>query len=65
VLWPLPIPEYLGLSVELPQAVFVKSLKDRFKFVFVNIHTGDHLELSLSEMFARTKGIYPGWSIAF
>jgi hypothetical protein len=31
----------------------------------VNIQTSDHLELTLSEIFSRSKGIYPGWSISF
>jgi hypothetical protein len=52
-------------SLTAAELLVSQSLKNRFKFVFVNVHTGDHLELSLSEMFARAKGIYPGWSIVF
>jgi hypothetical protein len=52
-------------SLTAAELLVSQSLRDRFKFVFVNIHTGDHLELTLSEMFARARGIYPGWSISF
>jgi len=52
-------------SLSGAEVLVSQSLKSQFKFVFVNINTGDHLELSLSQMFARAKGIYPGWSIMF
>ena len=42
-----------------------QSLKDRFKFAFVNVNTGEHLELSMAETFARARNVYPGWSIMF
>lgn len=47
------------------EVLVAQSLKKRFRFVFVNVSTGDHLELSLREIFARAKGIYPTWSISF
>lgn len=47
------------------EVLVAQSLKRNFKFVFVNIATGDFLELSLVEIFARAKGIYPTWSICF
>ena len=52
-------------AVTAAELLVSQSLKSRFKFVFVNVNTGDHLELSLSQMFARAKGIYPTWSILF
>ncbi len=52
-------------AVTAAELLVSQSLKSRFKFVFVNINTGDHLELSLSQIFARAKGIYPTWSILF
>ncbi len=52
-------------SLSGAEVLVSQSLKTQFKFVFVNINTGDHLELSLSRMFARAKGIYSGWSISF
>jgi len=54
---------FFGLTAA--EILVSQSLRSRFKFVFVNINTGDHLELSLSQMFARAKGIYPTWSILF
>ena len=54
---------FFGLTAA--ELLVSQSLKSRFKFVFVNILTGVHLELSLSQMFARAKGIYPTWSILF
>ncbi len=52
-------------SLTAAEVLVSQSLKGRFKFVFVNVQTRNHLELSLSEMFGRAKGIYPSWSIAF
>ena len=52
-------------SLTAAELLVSQSLKDRFKFVFVNIHTRNHVELTLSEMFARARGIYPSWSIFF
>lgn len=54
---------FFGLTAA--EMLVSQSLKSRFKFVFVNINTRNHLELSLSQMFARAKGIYPTWSILF
>ena len=54
---------FFGLTAA--ELLVSQSLKGRFKFIFVNITTGNHLELSLSQMFARAKGIYPTWSILF
>jgi hypothetical protein len=54
---------FFGLTAA--ELLVSQSLKGRFKFIFVNINTGNHLELSLSQMFARAKGIYPTWSILF
>jgi len=47
------------------EVLVAQSLKSQFKFVLVNIGTGQHLEMSLSEIFSRAKGIYPTWSICF
>ena len=54
---------FFGLTAA--ELLVSQSLKSRFKFIFVDINTGNHLELSLSQMFARAKGIYPTWSILF
>ncbi|HEX5483642.1 MAG TPA: hypothetical protein VFZ08_13550 [Terriglobia bacterium] len=52
-------------AVTAAELLVSQSLKSRFKFVFVDINTRNHVELSLSQMFARAKGIYPTWSILF
>jgi len=54
---------FFGLTAA--ELLVSQSLKDRFKFIFVDINTGKHLELTLSQIFARAKGIYPTWSILF
>lgn len=47
------------------EVLVAQSLKKQFRFVFVNTETGEHLEMGLSDVFARAKGIYPTWSISF
>jgi len=52
-------------SITAAEILVSQSLRKRFKFIFVNVQTKEHLELALSEIFGRAKGIYPGWSISF
>ena len=47
------------------EVLVAQSLKKQFSFVLVNTGTREHLEMSLAEIFARAKGIYPTWSICF
>lgn len=47
------------------EVLVAQSLKEQFRFIFVNVITGAHLELRLNEVFARARGIYPTWSISF
>jgi hypothetical protein len=47
------------------EVLVAQSLRKNFKFVFVNTTTGDFIELSLIEIFAKARGIYPTWSISF
>lgn len=54
---------FFGLTAA--EVLVAQSLKDQFKFVFVNTVNGSFLELKLSEVFARARGIYPTWSIMF
>ena len=42
-----------------------QSLKEQFRFLFVNTVTGAHMELPLNKVFAKARGIYPTWSISF
>ena len=47
------------------ELLVAQNLKQRFKFVLVNIQSGAHVELSLQELLGRARGIYPTWSIMF
>jgi hypothetical protein len=47
------------------ELLVAQSLKNQFRFVFVNTGTGAHLEMNLNKIFERAKGIYPTWSISF
>lgn len=47
------------------EVLVAQSLRDQFRFVFVNTTTKGFLELRLKDIFARAKGIYPTWSISF
>jgi hypothetical protein len=52
-------------SLTAGEVLVAQSLKAQFRFAFVDTSTGEHLELTLSEVFAKAKGIYPTWSICF
>ena len=54
---------FFGLSAA--EVLVAQSLKDHFKFIFVNVNTGQYIEMGLGDIFARAKGIYPTWSIMF
>lgn len=47
------------------ELLVAQALGTKFRFAFVNTLTGSHLELTLQEVFARARGIYPTWSIKF
>ena len=47
------------------ELLVAQSLKKYFKFIFVNTVTEQYVEYSLSEIFAKAKGIYPKWAIRF
>jgi hypothetical protein len=52
-------------SISAAEMLVAQSLKGYFKFIFVNIHTEDFLELDLIGIYARARGVYPSWSIMF
>jgi hypothetical protein len=52
-------------SLSTAELLVAQSLGDRFRFVFINIKTHELLDLSLREVFAKARGIYPSWSIKF
>ena len=54
---------FFGLTAA--EVLVAQSLKDQFRFIFVNTITGSFLELKLNEVFAKARGIYPTWSISF
>ncbi len=54
---------FFGLTAA--EVLVSQSLRDHYRFIFVNITTGKHLELPLNEVFAKARGIYPTWSISF
>lgn len=52
-------------SFSTAELLVAQSLGDNFRFVFVNIHSQEILDLSLREVFARARAIYPSWSVKF
>lgn len=52
-------------SFSTAELLVAQSLGDNFRFAFVNIHSREYLDLSLREVFARARAIYPSWSIKF
>jgi hypothetical protein len=52
-------------SLSTAELLVAQNLGSRYRFAFVNTLTGAHLELTLREVFARARGIYPTWSIQF
>ena len=52
-------------SFSTAELLVAQSLGERFRFAFLNINSGEFLDLSLREVFARARGIYPSWSIKF
>lgn len=52
-------------ALSTAELLVAQNLKTQYKFAFVNTRTNRHLELTLAEIFAKAKGIYPVWSIMF
>lgn len=52
-------------SFSTAELLVAQSLGDNFRFAFINIVSGEFLDLSLREVFGRARGIYPSWSIKF
>lgn len=52
-------------GITAAEVLVAQSLKEQFRFIFVNTITGSFMELKLSEVFAKARGIYPTWSISF
>jgi hypothetical protein len=52
-------------SLSTAELLVAQSLREQFRFAFVNVITAEFIDLSLVEVFAKAKGIYPTWSIRF
>jgi hypothetical protein len=52
-------------SLSTAELLIAQSLQQQFRFAFVNITTKAHLDLTLTDIFARAAAIYPSWSIRF
>ena len=52
-------------SISTAELLVAQSLDEHFQFVFVSTPSGEYCELSLEDVFKRTKKIYPTWSIQF
>jgi len=52
-------------SLSTAELLVAQSLGDNYRFAFVNIHSGECMDLSLREVFGRARAIYPIWSIKF
>lgn len=59
--------DFQGYFFDLTAAelLVAQSLKTHFKFVFVNTITEDTIELTVNQVFAKAKRIYPKWAITF
>lgn len=60
-------PDFGGYFFDLTTAELLvgQSLGARYRFAFVNTLSGDWIEKSLPEVFAKARKIYPKWAISF
>jgi hypothetical protein len=52
-------------SLSTAELLVAQNLRERYRFALVNTRTRAVLELTLREIVARARGIYPMWSIQF
>lgn len=52
-------------NITAAELLTAQSLGPKYRFLFVNTLTGEHQELSLGEIFAKAKAMYPAWHIRF
>jgi len=52
-------------AITTAELLVAQSLKKQFRFVFVNVISGHHKELTLRQTLAKARGFYPQWSILF
>ena len=63
---PLP-PDFTGyfFAPTTAELLVARSLKQRYKFAFVNTGTQSHLDLAFPQVLAKAKGVHQTWSISF
>jgi fumarate hydratase class II len=52
-------------NITAAELLVAQSLGQQFRFVFVNTLSGEYQEMSLNEVFARSRAMYPAWHIRF
>lgn len=52
-------------AITAGEMLTAQSLGDRYRFIFVNTLTRESLDLTLRDIFSRSRGIYPTWSVRF
>jgi len=52
-------------SISTAELLVAQSLRDQYKFVFVNNLTRKYKEYTLERVYQKSKKIYPTWSISF
>lgn len=59
--------DFTGYFFDLTTAelLVAQSLGEAYVFAFVNTMTGAHLELSLTQLLAKARKVYPKWAIRF
>ena len=52
-------------NITAAELLVAQSLGPQFRFAFVNTLTGEYQEMSLNDVFARSRAMYPAWHIRF
>ena len=52
-------------SLSTAELLTAQNLGIKYRFILVNTLNGKYLELSLKDLYAKAKGIYPSWSVQF
>lgn len=60
-------PDFSGyfFSISTAELLTAQNLGERYRFAFVNTVSGTYIDLSLKDIFAKARGIYPAWSVQF
>jgi hypothetical protein len=52
-------------NITAAELLTAQSLGAQYRFLFVNSIKGEHVEMSLNEIFGRARAMYPAWHIRF